>query len=155
MSQRNKNVSWSLVLEEGGCDRGRGYSPSGMNESSLLTRGTYGDHACVRSCCALTDSRFQVNRRETRDEQVNRHWAHWLRLIGSVFPLTPHHPSTGCTAQKQPKNTPICTSRLMCRALFFTTNLLLRLFQHIFQSKIHLDLIILTWSTVQGSLWAS
>lgn len=45
---------------------------SGMNESSLLTSGTYGDHTCVCVCvcshCALTDSRFQVNGRETRDK---------------------------------------------------------------------------------------
>lgn len=84
-------------MEEGGCDGGRGYG--GMNESSLFTSGTYGDHACACSCCAVvTDSRCQVNRRETRDAEVNRPRAHWLRLIWSVFPLTPPHPSTHRTS---------------------------------------------------------
>lgn len=38
--------------------------------------------------CVVTDSRFQVNSRETRDQQVNRHGEHWLRWSVSLFPLT-------------------------------------------------------------------
>lgn len=67
--------------------------------SSLFTGGTYWGGGGVCSRCALTDNWFQVNARETRDEEVNRHWAQRLRLIGSVFPLTPHHPSIDCAAK--------------------------------------------------------